>query len=173
MGCVIDANVVKGIFQEDVSGTHSLTGSPNELLTRVVAAGMQICLDETQVIEYEWNAVVDPDWFDHWFLSLASRANVAYVEPADCRRTIGRLRSDFGFPRGRDALVVAVAVTSAARDGGSFLLTEDLDFFEPAMKGQKGMRDRLLSGKRVGGVQRYLRKNHDVNVRSVVLFVDV
>lgn len=172
MGCVIDANIIKGIFQEDVAGSHSLSASPMRMLEIVVRSGTRICLDDRGLLEHEWDAAVDSDWYSNWFVTLASQANLARLGLADCRQTISHLRTSCGFPRSRDHTYVSLSVKSAEQEGKSNLITEDMDFFEPAAKGQSKVREKFLDGRLKGSVQKYLRKKHEVYVQSVFLYLE-
>lgn len=170
MGCVLDANIIKGIFEEELHGVHTLSGSPLDLLRRIQGSGIRLCIDDKAIMESEWVSCVDPDWFENWFLSLTSHTNVVAIRPARCLQTLKRLRVEFGFPRSRDCTVLAVAITDAEQEGTSRLLSEDVDFFDPRAKAQAKVRAKLMDGRAVGAVARYLRKTHAVHVQSVILF---
>lgn len=65
---------------------------------------------------------------------------------------------------------MSLSVASAEEDGQGHLISEDMDFFEPSAKGKAGQREKLLDGRQVGSVQKYLRRTHNVYVKSLVLF---
>ncbi len=169
MGCVLDANIVKGVFEEDVHGTHDLTDSPGSVLRRIIASGERICIDDGGLMQAEWANCVEREWFENWFLTLASESNLTAISPIDCRHILKRLRIDYGFPQTRDRAVLTVALTDAATQGRSRLLTEDLDFFDPKAKGQAKTRQRLLSGQTSAPVATFLSSKHKVKVQSACL----
>ncbi len=169
MGCVLDANIVKGVFEEDVHGTHDLTDSPVSVLRRIIASGERICIDDGDVMQAEWANCVEREWFENWFVTLASESNLATITPIDCRHILKRLRIDYGFPQTRDRTVLMVALTDAATEGRSRLVTEDLDFFDPKAKAQARIRQRVLSGQTAAPLAAFLKSKHKVQVQSACL----
>ena len=169
MGAVIDAHIVKGVYEEHIGAAGSLTGSASEVLAEITAHGLAVWLDDGEQMENEWRHVVPDEWFDGWFADLASEANVSAIRRRNCEVLIRKLGSDFGFPRSRDRILLSVAVAGVAHEGAAMLLTEDVDFYDPKMKGQPKVRSALLTGKRAGPVRSFLRKTEKVSVCSVTL----
>ncbi|OWY60120.1 hypothetical protein B7486_70895 [cyanobacterium TDX16] len=131
-----------------------------------------MCLDEGGVVEQEWRGSSDPDWYENWFLSFVSQANVVYLEPLSHSAVIRKLRVEFGFPSSRDKTLVRLAISDSKDEAPVQLLTEDVDLYDPRFKKDPTMRERFMTGKRVGAVQRYLKKVHKVDVVSLAL-VDI
>jgi len=170
MGLVVDAQVVKGFFQESVLCTHhALSGSPARIFDPQFRRHC-IFVDPEGTIQHEWRSLVDPDWFDVWFADLMRDGSICLIAaPSDV--ALSKALRALGFPSGRDIWYVRVGCAVRRRLGFSILISEDLDFYEPKEKccGDKRRCTILCSG--AGSVRRYLRKKCGVIVRSVERFV--
>jgi hypothetical protein len=165
---VIDANVVKGLCVEENGGPHSLSGTPSVLFRLVVSSGVPVCMDDGGRIEVEWRQCCDADWLENWFLAFVSTANVRSIWTPPCARLIKRLRVECGFPTSRDRVLIVTSVAGVGLFGDCTLVTEDLDFYEPADKAcGSRRRGEHLRGTRTGAVKRLLRNQESVHVRSV------
>lgn len=158
MELVIDANILKGYFEEtQIGSSPELTHSPQALFQRL-GKGDTGYLDEGGQIQHEWRNVVDPEWFDKWYRDLLRQDGLSLIPvkpyPA-LRSSLGKL----GFPnKGRDIWYVRTAKAVYEAFDSVVLVSEDLDFYNP--KEKKGDHQRrlkiLLAGN--GPVVKHLRK---------------
>jgi hypothetical protein len=172
MSAVMDANIVNGISAESCGSSHQLSDSPCAVEALVVSSGIPVCMDEGGRIEAEWRRCCDPDWIDNWYVTFSSNANVISISVPLQRMLLRKLQQDCGFPRSADGIVVRTSVAAAELFGDCMLVTEDLDFYEPAEK-QSGnvRRSRYMRGQREGSVKSHLQKKQHVSVMSVALAI--
>ena len=131
---VIDANVVKGHFQEAYLGIpHGLSASTLPLFG-CLGHSCRANMDHKGIIAHEWRQTVSPEWFDAWYATLLIEDKVRVVTAVPCQVLLKRLRVA-GFPQSRDAWYVRTAAAVAARGGKAVIVSEDLHFFNPAAKG--------------------------------------
>ncbi len=142
MDIVIDANIVAGYFKESVLGIaigpkNDLTGSVIPLFEGL--GTIDVCyLDDGKIIESEWRGPVSTEWFDVWFARLLADGKAQLIPASRCPSLEGRLFTT-GFPkhRNRDAWYVRVCKAVLAKFPTSSvpLITEDIDFYDPRLKG--------------------------------------
>lgn len=155
MSRVLDAQVVKGYFEESVLGIESdLTGSPVELVESL-RPDCRAYVDSGGIIEHEYDNLVDSEWFQAWYAERLIGDELVPIETATCHGEMRKLRK-CGFPNSRDRWYVRTALAVVQKDNMCVLVTEDLDFYDPAIKGRAGRRKAVLL-KRKGPVAKYLR----------------
>lgn len=167
MHIVIDANTVAAFFKEAVLGIA--VGPNNDVTATVIPLfgrlGMiDICfLDDGKLIEEEWRAPVQNEWFDPWFARLLIDGKAQLIPTATCPALERRL-DDSGFSRRRNRDIwyvrVCIAVLNQFRLDCIPLITEDIDFFDPTQKGcAHKVRTRILRDGS-GPVRRLLRREN-------------
>lgn len=141
---VIDANIFKGYFQLQIGKSHSLCGCPKKLFT-CVTSYKPVFYDDIGIIEHEWRNVVDKDWFDAWLAASLSSGTIKYITAIKNQSIEKQLRSN-GFPNGRDIVYVRVSIAVANDNNRCDFFTEDIDFYDPKLKGcRAATRQRLLT----------------------------
>lgn len=159
---IVDANVFKGYYQFDIGVAHTLCACPGALFS-LATANTPIYYDDGNIIESEWKALVDRDWFEPWLASQLTSGAIAYMTPikdAGLEKNLATL----GFPSGRDIVYVRVGlgVAKALKSACKFF-TEDLDFYAPKQKKSPAItRNKILRASN-GPVQKLLRKR-DIEV---------
>jgi hypothetical protein len=154
---VLDANIVAALFREALGHSSTVSGSPTGLFESLSGPCVEIVTDTAGQIEHEWEKCVEKEWYEAFYLNLASTTNL-YAIPADaCLALLRKLKTSAGFPPSADKHYVRTAFT-AAKDGSEVVLvTEDIDFFDPKAKTKPGRRAELLAGKVRGPVQKLLK----------------
>lgn len=169
MELLIDANVVVGFFKESILETDTgLTGLTAPLFQRL--GREDTCfLDDGEVIKWEWREYVDKDWFTVWYAGLLAAGKLEEIPAENCERLEGRLWGE-GFPKGsRDVWYVRVgcALLSTGRTTAVYLVSEDLDFYDPRNKKRcKGPARTKFLKRGSGPLEKLLRK-HSIFVRAV------
>lgn len=172
MHLVIDAQLVKGFFSEsvhklDVVGPDGLTGSPSVILSKL--GTKHTCyLDDEGHIQHEWRSLVDGEWFDSWFADLLI-SGAAQKLPSPVNTQIETQLRNKGFPQTRDKRYVRVAaeVIRAKLSTKSYIVSEDLDFFDPKKKkSAKSVTRRKILAAATGPVRKVLKKH---NILAVAL----
>jgi hypothetical protein len=136
MARVIDANVLKEYYQVTVLDMPAtLTGNAQDAFDRTEP----IIIDEGDQIANEWKSLVCRDWFDTWFARMLTGNRIAMVTAKSCPN-LATLLTRHGFPRqSRDIWYVRTAKSFLANNKNCcFIVTEDLDFFDPTKKGVSG-----------------------------------
>jgi hypothetical protein len=153
---IIDANVFKGYFQVEMGNTHTLCGCPQALL-RTTSPSTPVFHDDGGVIEHEWRGVVDRDWFDAWLATHLQLGTIQYATPRKDGQAEKELQA-LGFPGGRDIVYVRLGLVVAASKSLCYLYTEDMDFYDPTMKGCGAQRRIKLLRASSGPVAKALAK---------------
>lgn len=134
MNKVVDAQIVKAYYEEDVLGiTPSTTASATKVFDEL-SIESPIFVDDGGMILHEWENVVCREWFHTWYPTLLMNGLVEIQV-----HTHQQLRNELnrsGFPsKGRDIWYVRTAKEVLDCNGDVTLITEDLDFYEPSQKG--------------------------------------
>lgn len=132
MSIVVDANVVKGYYDEVVIDVrHSLTQSAVNIFETITNV---IYVDNQEFIESEWKRVVDPEWFDVWYSDSLRSGKISMVDVKNCKELCESLYK-IGFPKGeRDVWYVRTAKATLTFQKECFIITEDIDFYDPKKK---------------------------------------
>lgn len=156
---IIDANVFKGYFQAELGNSHSLCGCPTKLLGGATTL-KPIYQDTGGIIESEWQAVVDREWFEPWLANQLIAGVITYIEG---KKDLGfeKNLSTLGFPGGRDFVYIRVGISVAISLGSVCqLITEDLDFYDPKKKGCPAKTRHSLLTSSSGPVAKLLKKKN-------------
>jgi hypothetical protein len=153
---VIDANIIKAIYQVAISNSFSTTESPTEIMESMRTHLHRIVLDDGGKIKQEWlNTVGDYEWFAFWYSDLQEFYAVKEIpadnHPALCKK----LWTQCGFPKNENIWLVKTSVTEAKSAGACVLLTEDVDFREPSKK-KSADSDKYRRGDKRGCVDKLL-----------------
>lgn len=161
---LIDANVFNGYFQYQIGRPHTLQGCPNVLMQSLTTTH-PVHHDDGGIIEHEWRSVVDPDWFDVWLASNLQSGLIQYQVAKKDGSVESKLKAK-GFPIGRDIIYVRVGLSVVSTDGVCAFFTEDMDFYDPTMKGCSATSRKKILQKSSGPVSKILSKS-GVNVTCV------
>lgn len=168
---IIDANVIKGYFQEVVLEIGSgLTADPSPIFGRLGRDHI-VFLDEGGHIEHEWRQVAEREWFEAWYADMLRDGKAQLIEIRNFPEIRKRLRA-LGFPdKGGDIWYIRTAKSVSEVYGNSNLITEDSDFFDPKKKKSTShARIKMLKSK-TAPVATYLRKKENVNVACVEVYL--
>jgi hypothetical protein len=139
-----------------------------ELMDRLGACDIAYT-DAANIIESEYRSVVDPDWFEAWYFERLQSGDILIRERKVCAELIKTLVSHYGFPRqsrDRHYIELCCGLVEAHMEE-TCLISEDLDFFDPAAKGDSSKRRLKLLKSGSGHVARHLKKKERVLVRCV------
>jgi hypothetical protein len=166
MKVVIDANVFQAYFQMNLHGTlPPVTGDPSNLFERILLGAVRITFDDADHIKTEWESVVEREWFSRWFRQLFIDGDVHLVTIVPCT-FISHLQK-FGFPRGKDIRYLQVSMASTSAEDPVYLVTEDMDFFDPPHKASGlATRDRIKKNGSTS-ITNFLRKKQDIHVLCI------
>ena len=150
MGLIVDANIVKGYFQDSVLGKgHDLTESAKPIFDPSFREH-PIYVDDKAKLHFEWRSVVETEWLDIWYADLVRDDVVReIVSPPD--KALRKQLAELGFPaKGRDIWYARVSNAVSRTVGFAILVSEDLDFYEPKEKGCKSERRKDILLKELG-----------------------
>jgi len=138
---IIDANVIKGFFQEDVLGLPSgLTESPAVIFASL-SNELRIFVDSIAIMENEWRNVVEREWFDGWYSSMLTSDKIQIIKPKINPYFAKKLYL-LGFPKNRDIWYVRTAEAVSIMNNICILVSEDIHFYDPK-KGSTSGKARL------------------------------
>src|SRR5690606_32980795 len=84
--------------------------------------------------------------------------NVVIVEPEPCQGLLKNMKS-CGFPfKGRDVWYVRASMAVVSQGNSAKLITEDIDFYDPRMKGCSSAKRIQILHRASGDVARVLRR---------------
>ena len=159
MEIVIDAEIVKGYYEEVVLEiAPALTGEPSMIFNRVGPKD-RACLDAGGQIEHEWRGLVSPEWFEPWYARLLIEGKAITLPVNTCPTLRRKLEQQGGFPRGsKDFWYIRTAKAVVDRSGRGIIISEDMDFHDPTKKMSDGVRrDRIMRAGN-GPVAKLLKK---------------
>lgn len=164
MNLVIDANVFRAFYEEEVLGypppRPGRTASPASIFASL-SKGAFTYIDSGQQIEHEWRNVCKggEEWFDGWLAEAFATGGVTPLE-INNKRIVEQQYRKIGFPfKGRDIWYVRVSVSlsSACSTNNAYLVSEDIDFFDPALKKDAHREKCIQNG--TGPVAKQLKKD--------------
>jgi hypothetical protein len=171
MGLVVDAQIVKGFFQDTVLDKgHNLTESAS-LIFDDSFRKHPIYVDDEEKVWSEWRSGVAQEWFDIWYTNLL-RDDVVREIPAPPDKNLRKELVALGFPfSGRDIWYARVSNAVRCSFGFAILVSEDLDFYEPKEKGCASGRRKEILLKEIGSVRKHLKKKRGIHVKPVARFI--
>ncbi len=173
MGVVLDANIVNEYFRVELGYAYSCTECPRQTLEALQVAGVTFVVDDGGHMVHEWQATVDYDWFQNWYMTFVQVNKVTQFVAGTYRTELKHLQIDFGFPATRDTWLIRVALTDASRaeTGPTRILSEDMDLFDPKNKANAQRRQAIMSGSTEGPMAKHLRKKWQVQPCSVAVLL--
>jgi hypothetical protein len=162
---LIDANVFRAIYEEDIglaSPRPERTGSATPVLDQT-ARPSKFFIDDGHQIESEWRKQCrnDSEWFEAWVAEQFRVGNIWEVTVEDSHRTKAKKAIAFGFPANSiDIWYIRVAYVSkdVRPNMPIHLVSEDIDFYDPAMKKSKNKINKIQNGS--GPVAKHLKREN-------------
>ncbi len=159
-GVTVDANVIKS-FNDDFLADFE---SASRILVEKIVASRGFVVDEGGKIKHEWLETCQGPFLKEWYFQQIKVGVIRFVRPAIGNRHKKALIQGHGFPRrGFDLAYVAVANVTEVR----YIVTEDMDFFDPSLKPADAATKLRAKKKRNGPVCSYLRKTLRITVGTV------
>lgn len=166
MKVVIDANVFQAYYQKNLHGNlPNVTGDPSDLFERILLGTVRITFDESDHIKSEWERVVEREWFGRWFSKMLMDGDIQFVALAPCDFLCHM--QQHGFPRSKDVRYLQTAMASKCDDSQVYLVSEDMDFFDPTKKASGlATRHRIMKDGATR-ITNYLRKKQNIQVACI------
>lgn len=154
-GVTVDANVISNFSHDYLCGVDSAS----RIAVEQSIAKRGIVVDEAGKIQQEWFASCSKQFIEEWFVEQIKAGKIRFVKPSIEPHHRKKLKSELGFP-GNDLVYVSVCNVTETR----YILTDDIDFFEPRLKSATHQSKQRAKDSRDGGVCRYLRKQMRITV---------
>ena len=156
-GVTVDANVMKKFNRDFLAHEDSsLTILIEQTLTL-----HGIVIDIGDKVQHEWFTQCPSALFKEWFVQNMKLGRIRMVKPFIAEQHKRELLTKLGFPkRGYDLTYVAVANVTQKR----YIVTEDIDFFDPTKKHAENQTKEKIKRERSGPVCRYLRREMGIVV---------
>jgi len=160
---VVDANILKAIFEEDIglpAPRPERTGDAKNIVTNTIPS-RRVALDDAGMIEYEYTLQCKqaPEWLDSWLSDGYQQGKIVLVD-AKPQEIKAKKVEKLGFPKGNKDLwyiKTALAIQQVhPHPTVTHLITEDIDLYDPTKK--KSCKDKakfFKAGK--GPVAKYLK----------------
>lgn len=163
---LIDANVFRAIFEEDIglsAPRPERTASAMPILDQNKRPS-KIFVDNAadSQIEAEWFAQCrnNTEWFEAWLAHQYQFGNLWRVDVDASHQQHAKQVLAFGFPQGsRDIWYIRVAYASKDTRPAQpiYLVSEDIDFYDPTKKASSKKQQWIANGR--GPVANHLKKN--------------
>lgn len=161
---VVDANVFRAFYEEDLglgSPRPERTGPASEIFDFSTDEA-NVFLDDGGQIEFEWRKQCygGEEWFDAWLSENLANGKINLVSVTSFNLAAKKCHNK-GFPAGsKDIWYIKTAY--AANEYGvakrTFLVSEDIDFYDPSKKMAASKKKIILAGK--GPVAAHLKKDN-------------
>ena len=159
-GVTVDANVIKQFTDAYLQETDSAS----RFLVEKLVAVHGIVVDEGGKIQCQWFQTCNQPFVQEWFFERVRDGSIRLVRPTVEPKHRKKLVNDLGFPpTGFELTYIWVANATSVR----YILTEDIDFFDPTLKKAEQAAKKYAKEKRRGQVCKYLRDKMDITVGTV------
>ena len=164
----VDAQIFKNYFEESVLGLACCLTKSCVTIFEDYPRNHILVFDQQGMIKQEWESGIDRDWFNVWFADALRSGKATEIDTNKCRETCKKLRT-LGFPTsGRDIWYIKVAKTHNETRGQCYIISEDLDFYDPVNKLRLDARRRILTIKsKRSPIRKYLRQQECIEVLCV------
>ncbi len=156
-GLTVDANVINLVRKEVAA---SVADDPGELEAMLECLLTSLGIVVTDFIHTEWEQTCRSTWFSKWYDENVVARRIRPVEPINDPelRKVLRLK---GLPSaGRDHHYILCAKEYAPH----YLLTEDIDFFDPRSKKASVHEKKRVMEDREGQLCRFLERDQRITV---------
>jgi hypothetical protein len=156
-GVAIDAHVMKRFHGDMLAQEQSLSA----LLVEQVIEKIGLAIDYGGKIQHEWFTQCPTLLFREWFIQNIKLGRIRTFKAAIDDKHKRALFIDLGFPRrGYDIVYVGVANVTEKR----YIVTDDIDFFDPKHKKSGHEKKEKIKKERNCAVCAYLRKHLNIVV---------
>ncbi|MGA8849378.1 MAG: hypothetical protein WB564_06110 [Dehalococcoidia bacterium] len=158
-GIVVDANVIPDFYRE-------LCVNNGCVYRTVIWLSEKCGIVASDKVLIEWENVCSAQVFIEW---LADQLKAGGVRRIQCkkidRRIVKRMRVDCGFPcKDRDLEYIQCAHATASE---RYIVTEDIDFYDPRAKGGEASIKRWAREERCGQFCRFLLRRLGIKVGTI------
>jgi hypothetical protein len=155
-GVTVDANVMAGFTKSLISETST---DAYKIVERI-KAGQGFAIDVGDLIKTQWFETCGRAVFGQWFVSQLQTGRIRMVTPLLANNHKRCLRKDCGMPMRGEVIYVSVAAATTIR----YIVTEDIDFWEPSAKRRDEKSKARIRTRREGAVCRYLSKYLEIRI---------
>lgn len=157
-GVVVDANVMAGFTKNRISETTS----DDSAIVDLIVASSSFAIDDAGKMQNQWFETCGHTYFGEWFIQQVKDGVVKSVSAKLQESHKKKLTIECGMPQKSELFYVAVAAATQKR----YIVTRDIDFWEPKhKKSDSGTREKIQL-ERKGCVCRYLQKTLKVSVAT-------
>jgi hypothetical protein len=156
-GVAVDAVIISHYIKEYVQETGPLL----ELVDRMLARFGMVVDDKSKIIS-EWGQHSLKPVFTEWVTDKLKNGYVRKVHACLPPDAVKKIHTHYGLPtqRSRDIEYIRCANVTTTR----YILSEDIDFFDPKAKGGSATRKRKARDERCGALCNFLRKKLNITV---------
>ena len=156
-GVAVDAQIMSRFGQDMLASDQSLSG----LLVERLVASHGLVIDYGGKIEHEWFTQCTHPLFREWYIQNLKLGHIRVVKGLIADEHKRALQTRLGFPkRGYDIVYVKVANDTQKK----YIVTDDLDFFDPKHKKSSHDTRERIKKQRDCGVCAYLDKRMGIKV---------
>ena len=160
-GVAVDAQIMSRFGQDMLANNQSLSG----LLVERLVANHGLAIDYDKKIEHEWFTQCAHALFKEWYIQNLKLGRIRMVKGSISEEHKRALHIRFGFPmRGFDIVYIKVANDTQKK----YIISEDLDFFDPKHKKSSHDTREKIKEQRNCGVCAYLKKRMGITVGTPI-----
>lgn len=156
---VIDANIISKYYKE-------LIVDEGELYNLINCIFNDFGIAVSDLILHEWNSTCKNDILSSWITDGIKLGKIKYVDPSLDRNIIKKLHINYGLPKknngktSRDIEYIKCANVTSIK----YILTYDIDFFDPRLKTAHERTKKNAKENRTGRLCRFLEKELNIIV---------
>jgi len=155
-GVTVDANII-AVFQKEYLNESGFFYS---VLTEIT---QNFGLAISEIIEHEWRKMFNEQYMNEWLTDEIKRGHIRYVNPFMDPSEIKIIRTKFGLNDSRDRNYIKCANVTVIK----YILTHDIDFFDPKKKKSNKIERSRTMNQRKGCLCRYLKKVHGITIGMI------
>lgn len=153
-GVVVDANIIKIFIIEEMKDCGDICELINNLLG---SYGLAV----NKMVEHEWQSIIGSQFFNEWFTMNILSERIKYVNDS-VKVTFAqkkKINITYGLPKNsRDIKYINCAINTKIR----YILTEDIDFFDPKKKQASAEEKRRIKNQRQGKFCKFLNSEFGI-----------
>lgn len=160
-GITVDANVMAAFTKSLI---HDTTSDERSIVERI-RTNHGFVVDEQGQMQNQWFETCGLLLFGEWFIQQLREGTVRKVFAKLDQVHKKRLRNDCRMPPKREMFYVSVAAVTQKR----YIVTEDIDFWEPTAKLLDQATKAKIRSRRAGRVCKYLKKECKITVATSLM----
>ena len=154
-GVVIDTNIMSKFNKEYFFET------PNDLSKLIIDVMNKYHLAINKLLENEWKSTCGSQPFQYWLTDNIIANKIEFVNSNIDKNIMKKIYDKYGLPKNSgDKELIKIANATIIK----YILTEDIDLFDPKEKNANHRRKEKIKQQRIGKLNIFLKKKLNITV---------